>query len=244
MNFTYSSMADKAINRLDRLAPEWCCQKKLKAISIMRGEGEWQQFAFYIEHNSGVYVFDQDMKSDEERQTRWLEVAKNLKATLGMCLPHALEIVRTVRPSSDPKRPMSSWYEPNRIFDEGLQEEKDLWWVRKTELGHPLCPEGGMLGEAINVAEMARVRCGEALIRTDRLCVVVTPDRMEHKYTHTYFTRGELQEISPVPPADVLKAPQRFSLFLKDFFHEEYPDLESGRCEQMLRGWCESARGR
>jgi hypothetical protein len=32
------------------------------------------------------------------------------------------------------------WYEPNEIFNRALLEDRDVWWIHASHLGHPLAP--------------------------------------------------------------------------------------------------------
>lgn len=230
-------------NRFDHIAPDWEHSKRLTALAAMFGYEEWGRLIASCDPQAPHFVFDQDLPTDRDRQQRWLTMAQQVAAVMDMPLPVALNLIQRVHPMSRLGDALSPWYEPNPVFDQALMQDGDIWWVGMSEVGNPLAPLGFIVARAFNVSELAKWRSqrrNASELSNEMSSIWVLLPLNHHgpiAHPHTYFSRGELVEIAPIPLADSVMAPKKHARYLASFFAEEYPHATEVACAAMLTNW-------
>lgn len=237
-------LARRQTERYDRIAPDWPHHKRLKAQAVLFGYNSWEELVASCQSNAPDFVFDQDI-DQAAREQRWLRMAEAASAAFNIELPYALDLVHFVMPTCDPQRPRPAWYDPNDTFNLALSKKDGLWWCCVGEHGHPFVPPGFVLQEASHVADVSAQRLNDpyGLHRTRRLkhIWVLLPnegfDVGGIQPIHTYFRRGQLLEVDPVPMGDFLRAPAKYAAQLREFFDYAYPDIGQAEQHALLKGW-------
>lgn len=226
-------------DRFDYYVPHWPHHKRLLALAAMYGYSSWETLVAACNKSAPAIVFDQDLPTDEARQRRWLEMAQNVSETLSMLLPDAINLVRSVVPTMQIGIEMPKWYEPNDVFDRALMIDLDVWWVCVREVGNPLVPPGFVHANANRIADIAQSRLKPNSERTCPTISILLPHdlKRELRHPHVYFRRGEFLEIQPIPLGDALRSPRKFNRYLRDFFDENYANLDKDQREELLSRW-------
>lgn len=227
-------------DRFELITPEWPHHKRLAALAAMYGYPSWEALVASCCEDAQHFTFDQDLPSDEFRQARWLDMAQQVANQFGLYLPHALDLVRMVHPTSAIGRPLSVWYEPNNTFDRALLEDRDLWWVSIREEGHPFIPPGFILGQAIRVADVAEARLSRQSLpplTREKIWVLLPVNHKTARFGHTYCHRGEFLEIAPIPTADAIRNAKKGEHYLKEFFENAYPQQSQEQNTLLMYQW-------
>lgn len=95
-------------DRFDLIAPTWSHTKRLTALAAMFGYHGWEDLVASCDSTAPLFIFDQDLLSDEARQQRWLAMAEQLAAALDLLLPTALIVVQRTLPTSQIGREMAA----------------------------------------------------------------------------------------------------------------------------------------
>lgn len=237
-------------DRFNQIAPNWPHYRRLKALSAMFGYSSWEELINSCRHDAPDFVFDQDLDRTA-REQRWIEMAKGVAIAAELELPLALDVVRFVTPTNDFRRPNSAWYQPNKIFDAEHSKDYGLWWCCIGEYGHPFIPPGFSLYRAVNFAKTCHRRVSDPHSLSENRddieeIWVLKPDDFEEKNgitgARTYFRRGELLEIDPVPMGDWLRSPKSSSSLLSEFFERAYPDQTADKKKSLMRQWRDALR--
>jgi hypothetical protein len=239
-------LARRQTERYDRIAPNWPHHKRLKAQAVLFGYNSWEELVASCQPHAPDFPFDQDIDR-ASREERWLWMAEAISEAFGVELPHALNLVAFIVPTRDPLRARSPWYEPNDTFNRALSKKAGLWWCCAGEHGHPFVPPGFVLQEATHLADVCaeRLRNPYGMLprkQSTRDIWVLLPDESIDfsggiRPMHTYFRRGQLLEVAPIPMGDVLRAPSKHAARLRDFFDGAYPDIGQGEQRALIDEW-------
>ena len=232
--------------RFDRRARHWPHNKRLLALAAMYGYPSWEALVASCTPDAPAISYDQDLPSDSARQERWLAMAQQVSAALGMLLPEAIHLVNSIVPTMRMGVEMPLWYEPNDVFDRALCEDRDVWWVCASHHGHPLVPPGFTFSRAVRCADVASRRLARQHgldPSYDELCVLA-PIEIERQTNHPHYfcRRKDLVVIEPIPFADALASPKTMARHLHTFFYEGYPSWFEEQRQQRLAEWLEAIK--
>lgn len=229
-------------DRFDLIAPTWSHTKRLTALAAMFGYHGWEDLVASCDSTAPLFIFDQDLLSDEARQQRWLAMAEQLAAALDLLLPTALIVVQRTLPTSQIGREYAAWYEPNRIFDQAFASTQDVWWVCFSESGHPFVPPGLVLAKAVQLSDLCKNRSSDGLLVSNaktksRWVLVPSESRTVINHPHIYFKSDELVEVMPLPLGDSLREPRKHAKYLDEFLDMQYPHLTLQERTELIAYW-------
>ncbi len=231
----------RLVNRFDHIAPHWPHHKRLLALAAMYGYPSWEALVAGCTPTAPPLIYDQDLPSDVARQERWLAMARQAANALNLLLPEAINLVHRIVPTTRMGVEPPKWYEPNELFNRALLEDRDVWWVHSSHLGHPLVPPGFELSSAARIADVVNHRLsrrnGLGAPNEDLWILEPTQSEKRIQHPHTYFRRKELIVIEPIPLAEMLQAPRKLAKTLRRFLAEECPTWTDEICVQRLTEW-------
>ena len=231
--------------RFDSRARHWPHNQRLRALAAMYGYPSWETLVASCTPDAPAILYDQDLPSDGARQERWLAMAQQVATAMGMLLPEAINLVNSIVPTMRMEAEKPKWYEPNDVFDRALREDRDVWWICESHLGHPLVPPGFSFSRAVRCADLAERRLSRRLapqfgpdFSCDELCVLEPMDT-EHQtsHPHSFYRRKDLVVIDPIPFADALASPKTMARHLRTFFAEDCPGWSAEKQQQRLEEW-------
>ena len=136
------------------------------------------------------------------------------------------------------------WYEPNDTFDRALAQDRDVWWVGSSHLGHPLVPPGFAFSRAVRIADIASHRLSprryyQAQTVSFEELFVLEPIEIEREtlHPHRFYRRNELVIIEPIPFSDALASPKKMGRHLNNFFAQDCATWPVEKREQRLGEW-------
>lgn len=227
--------------RFDRITPHWPHHQRLLALAVMYGYSSWEDLTRSCNEAAAPMIYDQDLLSDEARQVRWLKMAEDISAVLPLLLPEALRLVHAILPTMRRVGERPKWYEPNDVFSRALLLDQDVWWVSSKEIDHPMAPQGFIISNAVNLADVARERLEHRSIYDSHreFMILVPSDYSPEVGPQIYFRRGAFMEVQPVPMGDVLRNPKgrNAAAHLQEFFDKHYPTLDAERRNSLLAEW-------
>jgi len=239
-------LARRQTERYDRIAPDWPHYKRLKAQAVLFGYSSWEELVESCQPSAPDFPYDQDIDR-ASREARWLWMAQAISAAFDVELPHALNLVAFIAPTNDPLRPRPPWYEPNDTFNFALSTQDGLYWCCVGEHGHPFVPPGFILQQATHVSDLCQERLrnpyGMLPRKSPRRDIwVLLPDEGIDlsggiRPRHTYFRRGQLLEVDPVPMGDVIRSPSKHAAQLREFFEYSYPDIGQTEQRALIDEW-------
>lgn len=229
--------------RFDRFAPHWPHHTRLKALAVMLGYESWEELVGSCDSSAPLFVFDQDLQSDDERHARWLVMAQQVAKAFDLLLPDGIDLIRTVLPTSQINRNLSAWDDNHPAFIAALSKESDVWRVHVYYQAHPFAPPGFVYCKAYSVTDMASKRLArgrrfhEPLYPASISILMPESFHRERVGVNVNFRRGEVLEVEPVPFGYALQFPNKCKDQLAEFFSIEYPALPENDRIEHLSNW-------